>query len=327
MLNYTSTMLSYENLLSTMRNKPYNLLDRINGNISDSTMILKSEMIALSRCHVFEINGTIGRLFVLTDNKPRTGVRLPYPKVFIECTFEMFGIKIMGIRLEESKVSLSHLERVHDDIPDNFEVDGKENDIFITCSMVLTKDNATGFTFGLYNEMEESFAITQGINGFQPLSTDDFVRVKKSIRSFVMNFIDFLNIEDIELVVHQRKPFDEQKRVDKGKMPLPSSTTVKLTGKLKKYIDNVTLYEHESPSHAFWVRGHYRHLRADRYKERKGDVIWILPFIKGVGELWKQEYEIEKMPMKDKTMWDANKELQRRQRRWLRKSRGSPILS
>lgn len=47
-------------------------------------------------------------------------------------------------------------------------------------------------------------------------------------------------------------------------------------------------------SHAFWVRGHYRHLKSERFKNKQGQMIWIPPYIKGNGELLDKVYEMKK---------------------------------
>jgi hypothetical protein len=43
-------------------------------------------------------------------------------------------------------------------------------------------------------------------------------------------------------------------------------------------------------SHAFWVRGHWRTLTAERYKEARGKRMWILPYVKGSGLLIEKTY-------------------------------------
>lgn len=47
-------------------------------------------------------------------------------------------------------------------------------------------------------------------------------------------------------------------------------------------------------SHKFWVRGHFRWLRAERYGENIGKKLWIAPFIKGKGVMLHKEYDLNK---------------------------------
>ena len=42
----------------------------------------------------------------------------------------------------------------------------------------------------------------------------------------------------------------------------------------------------------FWVRGHWMNFQSIRYKNKRGQKTWVLPYIKGKGELIKKDYYI-----------------------------------
>ncbi|MFO8019358.1 MAG: hypothetical protein R6U96_12040, partial [Promethearchaeia archaeon] len=65
---------------------------------------------------------------------------------------------------------------------------------------------------------------------------------------------------------------------------------VKVTGKLKVYLDEIIHSNTFHYSHSFWVRGHFRDLVADRYIHKKR--IFVPPFIKGKGRLIEKTYSV-----------------------------------
>ena len=67
-----------------------------------------------------------------------------------------------------------------------------------------------------------------------------------------------------------------------------------ITGKLTKYIGNIGNINQWKIGHRFWVRGHFRIFRSERFKEAKNKRKWILPFIKGTGILIEKQYEMIK---------------------------------
>ena len=82
------------------------------------------------------------------------------------------------------------------------------------------------------------------------------------------------------------------KRILRGKLPIPSQKFIRVNGKLKIYLSELNSGKHFNYSHRFWVRGHFRTLRNDKWKNARGTKIWILPFIKGKGVLVDKIYEV-----------------------------------
>lgn len=122
--------------------------------------------------------------------------------------------------------------------------------------------------------------------------------VKKFIYNFVISFINFTNNPEVEIIEVERSDSQNLKRIKRGKIPIPSIQSVKVTGKLKIYLDELKnsglLNDENFYSHRFWVRGFYRTLRSvRRYGENVGKRVWILPHIRGVGLLVEKEYYVE----------------------------------
>lgn len=85
-----------------------------------------------------------------------------------------------------------------------------------------------------------------------------------------------------------------QKRLKRGKTPNPVQVHIRITGKLKEYFDSIQGGLQKHFGFRFWVRGHWRHFKSQKYKLKLGQKEWIKPFIKGKGILIKKEYDITK---------------------------------
>jgi hypothetical protein len=116
---------------------------------------------------------------------------------------------------------------------------------------------------------------------------------QKYIINFIFGFLNFLNNPEVSFTEHKQILEKNEKRVNRGKCPLPIKMSIVIDGKLKHYLNN---YERESTrnpfSFRFWVRGHFRHLFSDKWKNKKGQTIWVLPYLKGQGILINKNYEL-----------------------------------
>ena len=125
----------------------------------------------------------------------------------------------------------------------------------------------------------------------------DLLEEINTIKRFICNFLDFLNDPEVELTLVERTKEQNEKRLLAGKPAIPKEHFVKLTGKLKIYIDE--LVKTDALSHfnyRFWVRRHKRTFKSLRYsKQVRGTTIWIEPHIKGKGILIKKEYLVKKV--------------------------------
>lgn len=115
----------------------------------------------------------------------------------------------------------------------------------------------------------------------------------KTIQNFIYGFINFLNNPEVSFIETNFNKTQNIKRISKGKLPLPTRTIIQINGELKRYLYNYETQNKNNPySHKFWVRGHFRHFNSDKYKLKKGQVKWILPFTKGKGILINKTYEV-----------------------------------
>jgi hypothetical protein len=122
----------------------------------------------------------------------------------------------------------------------------------------------------------------------------DSMKDMRFFRDFVINFLLFINDPEIELISHVRSAKNRARRIQNRKMPLPSSKRIRLTGTLKKYIDSVSVSLGKMHyNYRFWVRGHSRVLRSERYTHKQGQIISISPYQKGQGVLLKRTYSLD----------------------------------
>lgn len=117
-------------------------------------------------------------------------------------------------------------------------------------------------------------------------------RMREFVHKFVINFLNFLHTPEVDYVEHVRSQKNIERRMKSGKVPIPSTNKIKVTGVIKKYIDGLSSRNLHGYNYRFWVRGHYRQYTDDRYKKMKGKVQWIPPFIKGQGVMIDKMYTV-----------------------------------
>jgi len=240
----------------------------------------------LDESTVYEIDEKNKHLLMLTKN-PRLDdkslwnmVRLPFRSIFIDVEFTSEehggdGDVVTGILLREMKSVRPSINKEKKEIL-GFNTYG------LWCYICGIDKNGTPFCDKLIFpiDSEDDFRIEYQD---KPLS--------KFIRSFVVNFILFL--KDREVTYIERKRSYSKRREKEGKIQLPSSRVITLTGEIKRYVNSLSdgIFR-GSLSYKFWVSGHWRTYRDDRYKEVKGHVKWIEPFQKGKGVEVKHTYRI-----------------------------------
>lgn len=124
-------------------------------------------------------------------------------------------------------------------------------------------------------------------------NTDPYAR--KFCHLFVLNFLNFINSPEVKFVTVERDEKRNEKRMMKGKVPIPERKIIKLDGVLKRYVDELRNNPIWHYHYRFWVRGHFRTFRSPRYSEELiGKRRWIPPFVKGKGVLIEQSYLVDK---------------------------------
>jgi len=225
-----------------------------------------------------DVDEILWGLFKETNNKIFAR-RMPFPLMFIDKTFEIskdifcFGI---GIVYSENK--------------DN----SKE---FVNTISVLGYDFNDKTEWRMWFDIMNDGKIEMGRSRelFETLKIKD---LSENIAKLFCNIIDFLNHPNVKIKV--KKWLNNEKRIKRGKFPIPDKIEITLTGNLYKYV-NKTLpkMQKESSKFSFWVRGHYIHFwNKKRYKRlyflpkdelekescytnQEGVVCkWVLPYIK-----------------------------------------------
>jgi len=235
--------------------------------------------------HVFEIDKIEKRLMLLTDapkdKRILRKLKLPFASVFLD------------VDIKKSEIDYS--------------VDFDEiNGIMIAKHTGLDEaDNPTGSQY-LYvayagtvtNKEGQKIAMVEDL--IFPL--DESMKVmwhsKKDysfVQDFIINFLMFILHPEVEYVNVKRGDKNRARRVAQGKDILPDSQKIRLSGNIKRYLGKSygNSLENDFFSHRFWVRGHWRVFRSERYTNMKGRVAWIEPFLKGIGELRTKVYSVE----------------------------------
>ena len=231
----------------------------------------------------FEIPDNVNLLLQNTSNKVRK-VRMPHYIMFLDFSIVIYD-KIFHSMLITDLISLSE-KFGKNDLPQKIDVMS-----FFSC--------------------EEGIGWVK-TDLLKP-SRDKYI---KKLQEYLMNFIDFVNEEDVKLMFKERTDKNTERRIQRGKLPLPSFNKIYLVGYLKKYLENLESQEINTRfSHRFWVRGHFRrYWDKDKYKNlyekyKKGELkkfegkkykfdegtlrVWVYPYIKGDGILINKGYKLK----------------------------------
>ena len=137
-------------------------------------------------------------------------------------------------------------------------------------------------------------------------------KYQKKLMNFFYSFCNFINEPDVEVIDAPFNPKNNQRRAEKGSMPLPANKKIRIYGKLKQYVTSYNSGLSQGIGHRFSVRGHFRHFREEKryvglyklseedlakkgYQKSKGMVKkWIKPFIKGHGIMIDKTYKVVK---------------------------------
>jgi len=155
-------------------------------------------------------------------------------------------------------------------------------------------------------------------------------KYNNEIRNFVMNFVEFVNSDDVRFNFIEKTESNIERRLKKGKIPLPSFNKIYLYGFRKVYFKQLikqkekieSLNIRKGLSYAFTIRGHYKHfwnkkvfhilyeayekgeinkIGSKHYKEGREYVmdenrvlkLYVYPCIKGEGKLIDSRYELK----------------------------------
>jgi hypothetical protein len=303
MKNYKKFMATWETLLQTSKEfeqtEPYSMRHK------GSVVFVHGIWESISKSKIFELDDDIKNLLLLTDAPDEVDddeLMLPFPDMFIECSITEADIKkfcpkaksyaIFGILIRKGKLlTRTPLNPITDGI-------GVGEGLRITVCHEKKHRGEAYRNLTTYNtqtnesDMDFSYSYSE-LDEREPVDT----MLDKSSKSFVTDFVrcllHFLTNPEVKLLEVHRGKKNKQRRLRQGKRPLPTSFKIRVDGYLKEYINELQSGGSFSYSHRFWVRGHFRTLKADRYKDNIGTRVWVRPYIKGEGVLINKKYEVE----------------------------------
>ena len=258
---YHSSVVAWTVLEEKTKNKP----------IRTETDVLPSKVKkTLLISHLFQIKDELFTLIKKTQNKWYER-KLPFNNIFINKELIYQQIKVNGFIL--TKIFCEEHKREE-----------------ILCYAIMSTDN---YSFEplmfILLENEKDY-----LNQYQKWKDNkQIVSLIVYMKNFIIpNFLDFLNNPEVELITVERTKEQNEKRIKRGKQPIPTIHNIRVSGKLKIYLDHINSNPNLKYSHRFDVRGHWRMLRSDRWGKHKGTKIWIPPYIKGDGLYVKKNYEV-----------------------------------
>lgn len=254
----------------------------------------------IKTAQIYEVEDKYKYILMRTEN-PRQydeqlweEVRLPYPQIFIDVNLNDDDIdKIIPDGIVFSINGLLVREEKFVEVDKN----NNEKPYKHSYGLVVYATQRKATKEGILSDIVKyKFPITSR-------GLDDASKEKdgKVIRKFLISFLLFLKEKDV--IVHEFKRSDKsrERRISQGKLPLPNSRIIKLTGELHKYLyDTTNNYSKDFKGKfqfRFDVSAHTRTFRSSRYKKAQGKTIKIDTFEKGHGLKLKKVYKV--MP-KDK---------------------------
>lgn len=272
-------------------------------------LVAQGSLRIMKNAHVFHVmEKKIGKLLSETDNSPHEGMKLPFPVVWIECPFDFEGASYPGILVYEARPHSDTLDPVTG--RPSLKVDPNGNIVDGDCAPHIFYET---FRFSLKDQTPQNYMqdryyvyfLRNTLWGEQAELEKPKTRADKREREFiermVVNFIDFLNTPDVQVVTIEKSDKARARKEKKHGIPEPAKLSrILIKGELKRYVDSIG--EIRGPiGHAFEVRGHFSHLRAERWTidpENKCQcgcrrLAWVPPHTRGKGVLVRKEYALE----------------------------------
>jgi hypothetical protein len=245
----------------------------------------------LINCHLFEVSDDVKRLLIeLKTPKENDMFFLPFPVIFIDVEFKKKQLKEMGIDIG--------YDEIHGIIVGERKVILDENKKEIGRSLTISISgfmHGEGSLFDTYAEelnfYDEYKHLLDEVEFTQEPGLDK--KTRRFIKHFVLNFLNFVNNPEVEYVETRHDVAWDEKRMAKGKLPIPPRSVIKISGKLKRYLEDVKANPQWHYKYSFYVRKHFRTLRNPRYGNNVGKRIIIFSYVKGKGPLLEKTYLVD----------------------------------
>jgi hypothetical protein len=240
------------------------------------TMDMATRFLFDENLKIFHVSNNLNQMLQLTKNKIFSR-KLPFNSFFIDSvfrfeTYTFFGMLVCAVKNMNGQLY--------------FDLDSKDYDsVFFYSIGIDDSDYKLAF---LYSSITPDGLFKPELNP----------TLSKKAALFVCNFLDLLNDPNIKFVKGSESFGHSSKLIKRNyeRQLIDTSKTylIKIEDPLRRYIDNFHNLIDEKHFHVSWfVRGHFRTLKAKRYGENIGKKCWIAPYRKGIGPLLRKQYVIE----------------------------------
>jgi len=281
----------------------YTAMEALEGHPANSAAVFPDLLArTLRQAFIYEFDSDITRLMAMTDNEPHP-IHSPFRIVFLdfESPLERYmpsdiswswGTRFIGLLFTTSE-SFDSIQTAY--------IFCEQQDGSVKAISIIT-DNwellRTALKEGkIPSEVQKRLMQPWGddIDKMINAGMRRAMLVEKFPYNFLYNFIDLLETPDVDIIPINRTKANAR-RLRQGLLPLPDGARVVARRDLRRYIYELQQEKAFQYSHAFWVRGHFRHFRNERYTSsgKRFTKIWIKPYIKGHGVLIKKKYVLDK---------------------------------
>jgi len=275
MKNYTKFASDFQRyLLSHKMDLPI-----VIDNIGKPTTEFESNIaLGLIKAHLFEVSNDVKQLLIeLKTPKQNDMFFLPFPVIFIDVDFKKKDLKEMGIEIAYDVINgilISERKIILDK-------DKKEIGTSLSISICGLIDGELFFdTYAerktFYDEYKE---LLKKVEFHNEPGLDK--KTRRFMKSFVLNFLNFVNLPEVTYVDVKQHEARNEKRMERGKLPIPQRSVIKLSGELKRYMEDMKNNPSRHYQYRFFVRKHFRTLKNPRYGANVGKRIIIFSYIKG----------------------------------------------
>lgn len=232
-----------------------------------STDLKENEMLQL-----IEVDKELQPLIEMTENeffyRP-----LFFPKVFINTDLELGNYMVKGILVIDENAKANQRSLIH----------LKEDWMLIAIALHKVSFQELIIFVELCDDK------VSGIKYDDPDTVAILREIADKMRNFACNLVDMVegNEEDLEIVTIRTTREQNIKRMQRGKIQMPTKLYIKPKDQFRQYVrDYNTGVARGKITHKFPVAGHYMHFRSERYTPKvRGTSRWVKPYIRGNGIL------------------------------------------
>lgn len=241
----------------------------------------RGDLALMLQSHAFQVDQHVGEALEQTNNGPRP-LRLPFRACFIDGNFlhEPTNITFRGILVYEN--ADPNADGLCESIM--FHAFGEEPPRPGDGKRPIT--SVRGNFLKDFGEMP-----TEGDGEFDW----DFEDVRGFLIRVIANWYDLVNDPEVVIARVGKSPSAAARHMREHGTPPPLEIRrIVLKGELKRVVEAFRIQKGSRRySHRFYVKGHWREFRAERYKTMRGKRVWVMPYIKGRGILIRKTYSVE----------------------------------